>query len=113
LNREPSHGKHIVVTDTSNGTNAAGVRLLYTPSEAAQVLGISRSSLYLLLSAGTIPSVRIGASRRIRHRDLVAYTDGLEPAAPSRAESTIDFTRSSRAAKGAAIDVPSGLETPY
>jgi excisionase family DNA binding protein len=34
-------------------------KLLYTPREAAQALGVSRSTLYVLLSSGALPSVRI------------------------------------------------------
>ena len=40
-------------------------KLLLTPREAADVLGIGRSKLYELLQAGQIPSVRIGKCRRI------------------------------------------------
>jgi len=40
-------------------------KLLLTPHEAAQVLGIGRSKLYQLMRAGTVPSVRIGSCRRI------------------------------------------------
>ncbi len=40
-------------------------RLLLTPTEAAQALGIGRSKLYELIAAGVIPSVRIGSCRRI------------------------------------------------
>ncbi len=40
-------------------------KLLLTPSEAAQVLGIGRSTLYQFMRAGTVASVRIGSCRRI------------------------------------------------
>ena len=40
-------------------------KLLLTPVEAAQALGIGRSKLYELMSAGVVPSVRIGGCRRI------------------------------------------------
>ena len=45
-------------------------KLLLKPVEAAQSLGISRSKLYELLRAGVVPSVRIGACRRIAAEDL-------------------------------------------
>jgi excisionase family DNA binding protein len=45
-------------------------RLLLTPDEAAAVLSIGRSKLYELLRAGVVPSVRIGACRRIAAADL-------------------------------------------
>jgi excisionase family DNA binding protein len=40
-------------------------RLLLTPTEAADALGIGRSKLYELLRAGTLESVLIGTARRI------------------------------------------------
>ena len=43
-------------------------KLLYTPVEVAHALGISRSAIYVLMANGDIPSVRIGASRRVRRR---------------------------------------------
>lgn len=52
-------------------------QLLLRVSEAAEVLGICRSSLYELLYAGRIPSVKIGHSRRIRQRDLETFVRDL------------------------------------
>lgn len=40
-------------------------KILLTPTEAANVLGIGRSKLYQLLRTGTIVSLRIGSCRRI------------------------------------------------
>jgi len=40
-------------------------KLLFTPTEAAATLGISRSRIYLFLSKGTLPCVRVGRSVRI------------------------------------------------
>jgi len=40
-------------------------KLLLTPVEAAAVLGIGRSKLYELMQTGQLPSVRIGACRRV------------------------------------------------
>ncbi len=40
-------------------------RMLFKPEEAAEVLGISRARLYELLAAGVIPSIKVGASRRV------------------------------------------------
>lgn len=50
-------------------------KLLLTPDEAAEVLGIGRSKLYQLMRAGTVTSVRIGSCRRIPAvalQDLIA-----------------------------------------
>jgi excisionase family DNA binding protein len=40
-------------------------RLLYSPVEAQQLLGISHASLYRLLRAGRLTAVKIGTMRRI------------------------------------------------
>jgi len=40
-------------------------KLLLTPQEAADVLGIGRSKLYQLMRTGTVASVHIGSCRRI------------------------------------------------
>ena len=45
-------------------------KMLLTPIEAATTLGIGRSKLYELMRAGVVPSVRIGACRRIASMDL-------------------------------------------
>ncbi len=40
-------------------------RLLLRPAEAAEVLGLGRSKVYELLSAGSLPAIRVGSSVRI------------------------------------------------
>ncbi len=52
-------------------------RLLLRPEEAAEVLGIGRSKLYVLLAAGEIESVHIGTCRRIPLEALHGYVDRL------------------------------------
>ena len=52
-------------------------KLLLTPMEAADALGIGRSKLYELLSAGTIPSVRIGTCRRIPATALSDFIEAM------------------------------------
>lgn len=52
-------------------------KLLLTVSEAAESLGISRSKLYQLISAGIIRSVRIDGSRRVPVDALTAYINQL------------------------------------
>ena len=51
--------------------------ILLTPAEAATALAIGRSLLYELIAGGTIASVKIGRSRRIRRADLEAYVARL------------------------------------
>ena len=52
-------------------------RLLLTPAEAALCLGIGRSKLYELLSAGVIFSIHIGNCRRIPTSALDAFVAAL------------------------------------
>jgi excisionase family DNA binding protein len=52
-------------------------KLLLTPREAADVLGIGRSKLYELLRTGVVPSIRIGTCRRIVALDLADLVDRL------------------------------------
>jgi excisionase family DNA binding protein len=57
-------------------------KLLYTPREAAHALGVSRSTIYVLMADGGLPSVRIGSSRRIPVDALhgyIARLSGDEP----------------------------------
>ena len=62
---------------------APEAKLLYTPDEAAQVLGISRSTLYVLLAADQIGSVKLGSLRRIPVTALHEFVDRL-PGQPGR-----------------------------
>lgn len=58
-------------------------KLLLTPAEAAQALGIGRSKLYELIRAEVVPSVRIGGCRRVAAVDLAEVVTRLrqDPAA--------------------------------
>jgi excisionase family DNA binding protein len=59
-------------------------KMLLTPTEAATTLGIGRSKLYELMRAGVVPSVRIGASRRIAFMDLSDLVARLRAAGDGR-----------------------------
>lgn len=54
---------------------------LVTPAEAASLLRISRASIFRLLADGSIPSLKVGAARRIRLVDLDAFVSALSQAA--------------------------------
>ena len=56
-------------------------RLLYTPAEAASVLGIGRSKLYELLRSGELPSIHIGTARRIEATAVDEYIKARRAAA--------------------------------
>lgn len=48
-------------------------KLLLTAAEAAELLGIGRSTVYELIASGEIESVQIGRARRIPEPALAAY----------------------------------------
>lgn len=52
-------------------------RLAYSPTEAAQKLGISRSSIYALMRAGTLRTARAGARRLIPAAELDRLLGGV------------------------------------
>lgn len=55
-----------VVAYTAGAEPAPGPpRLLLTPGEVAETLGVNRSTIYALLRDGAFPSVFIGRARRI------------------------------------------------
>ena len=53
------------------------VPMLYTPVQAARVLGVSRSQVYVLMKGGQLGSVHIGRSRRIAQSHVVQFIDNL------------------------------------
>lgn len=52
-------------------------RLLLTPEEAAQSLGVSRSLVYELMASGRLGSVSIGRCRRVPRRVLDDFVESL------------------------------------
>ncbi len=55
-------------------------RLLYTPLEAAALLGLGRTKVYELLLSGELRSVRIGTARRVPAAALVDFVASLQEA---------------------------------
>ena len=53
-------------------------RLLHTIPDAGEQLGIGRSTLYELMAAGVIQTVKIGRRTLIPHDELVRYVDRLK-----------------------------------
>ena len=52
-------------------------RMLYRPTEAAELLGISRSRVYELMNQGAIASVSIGRCRRISSDSLATFLESI------------------------------------
>ena len=55
----------------------ADIPMLYTPVQAARVLNVSRSQIYVLMKGGQLGSVHIGRSRRIAQSHVVQFIDNL------------------------------------
>lgn len=58
---------------TKNPHELRSAESLYTPEEAASVLGKSRTFVYDEINAGRLRSVKVGRSRRIVASDLSDY----------------------------------------
>jgi len=50
--------------------------LLLSVTRAAEVLGVSRSTLYQLVAAGRVPVVRLGRAVRVPRRELERLAEG-------------------------------------
>jgi excisionase family DNA binding protein len=64
-----------VIRCLRDGEDLAAISPLteFTPSQAAERLGMSRTHLYKLLDQGEIMFHRVGRDRRIALRDLIAF----------------------------------------
>jgi excisionase family DNA binding protein len=54
------------------------VPFMFKPIDAAKILSISRSKVYVLLKSGKLDSVQIGRSRRISQEHLTNFIKRLE-----------------------------------
>lgn len=63
---------------------SAPERLAYRVSEAAEVLAISRSRFYELVSEGRIRILKEGARTLVRRAELERYLDALETPSAAR-----------------------------
>ncbi|WP_133756082.1 helix-turn-helix domain-containing protein [Naumannella halotolerans] len=52
-------------------------KLLLSPEEAGELLGLGRSTIYDLIRIGMLPSVKIGRARKIPASELQKYVDRL------------------------------------
>ena len=52
-------------------------RVMLTAEQAAEALGIGRTTMYALIKSGDIESVRIGRLRRVPADAIAAYTQRL------------------------------------
>lgn len=72
--------------DQTSATTAPNTPLLVDTVEAARLMGIDRTTLYRLLSAG-LPSIKLGRARRISLRAIetwIAEQESTNPASDTR-----------------------------
>jgi excisionase family DNA binding protein len=62
------------MTDTDQPTTP---RTMLTPEQAAEALGIGRTTMFALIKSGEIESVRVGRLRRVPLDSIEAYTNRL------------------------------------
>jgi|688.fasta_scaffold645541_2 excisionase family DNA binding protein len=55
-----------------------GVPKIFSVSETAQILGCSRSQIYVLISDGELESVKIRGSRRVTENQILRYIRRIE-----------------------------------
>ncbi len=61
------------------------LRLLWTVDESAEILGVSRSTIYRLINRGRLTPIKVGASTRIPAQTLERFvTDELDRAQRSQ-----------------------------
>ncbi len=70
------HGESFFKDDMTIQRDLSIQKLLLTVPEVGHVLAISRSKVYELLNSGSLASVSIGRSRRIRVSDVEALVNG-------------------------------------
>lgn len=57
---------------------ASGTKFLYTSDEAAEALGLGRTTVYRLMRTGRLRSVKVGSNRRITASALAEFVHALE-----------------------------------
>lgn len=63
----------LLETEHSTGAVVLPVKDLFTSTEAASMLGMSRPTLMKLVDAGTVEHIRVGSHRRIPTRAIARY----------------------------------------
>lgn len=66
---------HSAPDQPAASAGSAQTQLLLRPATAARLLDISRSTLYVLMAAGSIESISVGRSRRIPYQSLAAWVE--------------------------------------
>jgi len=57
--------------------NGLTLNKLITPDELAEILRISRASVYRLIDGRTLPFYKVGGSIRFKNKDIEEYLEGF------------------------------------
>jgi len=79
----PSKREGFVVSKTQRDEAVSSKRLVYSVSEAAELLGISRAFAYELVARGELPVIRLGRRLLVPKVALLALAGSPQPG-PSR-----------------------------
>ena len=63
---------------TSTNPRATPEKRSYSVAEVAEILGVSKRSVYNLCSSGELKSVRIGTKLRISKKSFDEWLDGVD-----------------------------------
>lgn len=82
-NRKPPETLEQTQTTPENSGDAGAFRASIekgwlTPDEAMEYTGIKRSRFYRLLTAGDIPSAKVGRTRHVSRQDLDDYMESCK-----------------------------------
>ena len=88
------------------------LRLVYTVSEAAELLGIGRSTAYELVARGELPTVRIGR-RLVVTRPALIELVGVEPPPPYELDTMPDDRPDQPAPRARSSSRPAQPHLPF
>ncbi len=59
------------------GKTMTELPILFSPVQAARILGISRSQVYVLMTRGELGSLKIGRSRKIAQQQMNQFINDM------------------------------------
>lgn len=78
--------------EASSGTVVVPVKELYTTTESATLLGVSRSTLMKLIESGNIEAVKVGTHHRVPVDQLLAFKRARDVGRHRASESLNEFS---------------------
>jgi excisionase family DNA binding protein len=82
----------VLETEHTSGVVVVPVKEMYTTTESAALLGISRATLMKLIDAGDIEAVMVGTHHRVPADGLVTYQRGRQASRDRAAERLTEFS---------------------